>query len=404
MNLLDQQIEDWDFKGVDTKYATHGIHYYPARMIPQIANRLISRYTQPYDLILDPFCGSGTVLLECKLLNRNAIGFDINPLACLLSNVKISSLNGFDNKSLKILFDKFNHKPPIDKMNKYIPKFKNLKYWFTEKTIRDLLIIKYHLFNGTFSKSIYNFLRICFSKTVQEVSKGVFDGSSTHLKKNLQNFFPQVFETFKKNVIITLEKLKNFNEKYNSTETLALLGDSRNISIKNNSVDCIITSPPYGEEDNTIGYMRWTKFSLFWLDFTPDELLKLKKKSLGSTKIKKTFIGSKVLTNYIKDLELNDRKINYINSFFSDYYLCLKEMYRTLKGGKFCCIVIGNRRIAKKPLFMDKITSELATNIGYEHINTFYRQIPTKSIPWLGISGKTIKKENIIILKKPKKE
>ena len=143
--MTEYKLDDWDFKGVDTKYSTHGIHYYPARMIPQIANRLINNYSKPFDLILDPFCGSGTVLLESKLLKRSAIGIDINPLGCLLSNVKISPLRNDDLNPIDMIFNNLNQKFPIRKIKKYLPKFKNLNYWFTEKTINDLLIIKYIL-------------------------------------------------------------------------------------------------------------------------------------------------------------------------------------------------------------------------------------------------------------------
>lgn len=48
--------EDWDFIGANTRYMTHGLHPYPARMIPQIARRLLKRYAEPEDVALDPFC------------------------------------------------------------------------------------------------------------------------------------------------------------------------------------------------------------------------------------------------------------------------------------------------------------------------------------------------------------
>ncbi len=89
---------DWDFVNANTKKFTHGLHPYPARMVPQIAYRLIKRYSKPYDIVLDPFCGSGTVLTEARVMKsdgnnerqlpRNAIGNEINPLALLLSKVK----------------------------------------------------------------------------------------------------------------------------------------------------------------------------------------------------------------------------------------------------------------------------------------------------------------------------
>src|SRR6476620_1771725 len=79
---------DWEFKTAHTGYYTHRCHPYSAKYIPQIPNLLISNFTKKNDLVLDNFVGSGTTLVESKVLGRNAIGVDINPLACLISKVK----------------------------------------------------------------------------------------------------------------------------------------------------------------------------------------------------------------------------------------------------------------------------------------------------------------------------
>src|SRR5919206_4901190 len=79
---------DWESKDASTRYLTHSYHPYSAKYIPQIPRYLISNLTKKNDLVLDNFVGSGTTLVESKLLGRKAIGVDINPLACLISKVK----------------------------------------------------------------------------------------------------------------------------------------------------------------------------------------------------------------------------------------------------------------------------------------------------------------------------
>jgi site-specific DNA-methyltransferase (cytosine-N4-specific) len=86
-------LEDWTFIHADTSYLTHGLHKYPPRMIPQIASKLNDRYVPKNGLILDPFCGSGTTLVEAILHGHSVRGNDINPFAILLSNVKSHPLN-----------------------------------------------------------------------------------------------------------------------------------------------------------------------------------------------------------------------------------------------------------------------------------------------------------------------
>ena len=80
--------EGWEYSKANTQQHIHGIHPYPARMIPQISNRLIKARSKPGDTVLDLFCGSGGVLTEALILGRNAIGVDINPFAHLIAEVK----------------------------------------------------------------------------------------------------------------------------------------------------------------------------------------------------------------------------------------------------------------------------------------------------------------------------
>src|ERR687896_2164216 len=86
---------DWELEDADTRYYTHGYHRYSAKYIPQIPYRLISKFTKKNDLVLDNFMGSGTTLVESKVLGRNAIGIDVNPLACLISKVKTTTIQKF---------------------------------------------------------------------------------------------------------------------------------------------------------------------------------------------------------------------------------------------------------------------------------------------------------------------
>ena len=81
----------WDFATVDTKEYTHCYHNYPAMMIPQIARRLIKDYGSSANVLFDPYCGTGTSLVEARLFSINSIGTDLNPLARLLSRAKKST-------------------------------------------------------------------------------------------------------------------------------------------------------------------------------------------------------------------------------------------------------------------------------------------------------------------------
>ena len=127
-------IKELSYSKADTGYMTHGLIPYPARMIPQVARTLILSFSKPNETVLDPFCGSGTVLVECRLLGRNAIGNDINPFAAMLARVKSSPIepSNLTNQIMKVndhlesLLKKVEKRPT--KVN--IPTFHNIEHWF----------------------------------------------------------------------------------------------------------------------------------------------------------------------------------------------------------------------------------------------------------------------------------
>src|SRR3989344_4531204 len=137
MEKEQERFINWDFREADTKQFTHGMHTYPAMMIPQIARRLIYLYGKEAKTLLDPFMGSGTSLVEASLTPhiKEAYGFDLNPLAFLISKVKTTPINiGVLDKELSKIINSKGYKE--------IPKFKNIEFWFKPKIIEQLAMIK----------------------------------------------------------------------------------------------------------------------------------------------------------------------------------------------------------------------------------------------------------------------
>jgi DNA modification methylase len=76
-----------DFKGQNTLSGSHALHAYAAKCPPQLVRYALRYYSKPGETVLDPMAGSGTTLVEAKLAGRNALGFDIDPLARLIAEV-----------------------------------------------------------------------------------------------------------------------------------------------------------------------------------------------------------------------------------------------------------------------------------------------------------------------------
>ena len=124
----------------DTAYITHGYHRYPAIFIPQIVSRLVEKYTKKNDLIVDPFGGCGTTLVESKVLGRSSIGVDINPVAVLITKAKKTPI-----EPAKIEKHFLKLKDKINSFNKNTevkaPKHERIDYWFKPEEKEKLAFI-----------------------------------------------------------------------------------------------------------------------------------------------------------------------------------------------------------------------------------------------------------------------
>ena len=85
--------QDLDFHNQESNYASHNFHSFPAKFPPQLPRKFIQALTVPGESVLDPMMGSGTTVVESFFLGRYGIGFDIDPLALLLTRTKVTPLN-----------------------------------------------------------------------------------------------------------------------------------------------------------------------------------------------------------------------------------------------------------------------------------------------------------------------
>lgn len=406
-----EEAEDWDFAAEDTQGLTHGIHPYPARMIPQVARRLVERYSMEGRLVFDPFCGSGTVLVESILLKRNTVGNDINPLAILLTKVKTTALNPHELEQYvgKILTEvrarieryrarKLNIDHKIE--------FPNMELWFKQNVIDELCLIREVVFEID-HPDVRDFFKICFSNVVRRTSN-IYREGDTFIKRMspqaLKKHNPDSYLEFKNSVIDGSRLMRDFWRVYSSLHpkpSIRIMSeDARHVSLEDSAVNTIITSPPYGEERNTISYTRWSKLSSFWLGYSQNDIVKREKLTLGSGK-QGNGISSPVLQSILKQVEKENKQLaSEAMSFFLDYKSALTELYRVLKPNGYCCIVLGNRSLKRQRVPTDRVTVDFGQELGFKHVVTYYRNIPTKSIPWTVSKGETIASENIIIMQK----
>ena len=409
---MGKKYEDnfWDFIGADTKEYTHSFHIYPAMMIPQVAREILNRYkTKEMSVLFDPYCGTGTSLVEGSLVGLKCIGTDLNPLARLISKSKVTKVNINNIKSLFRDFEKYIISDNNIDLKK--PNINNIDFWFKEKQINDLLSIKYFI-DEIKDEDEKDFFLVPFSETLREVSltrNGEFKLYRIP-KEKIDTWNPNTIELFKEKVkrnidgYIEYEKEnKVYNHEvynFNSSEEIP------NDLIQENSVDIVITSPPYGDSGTTVAYGQFSTLSNEWLGI--EDARKLDKKLMGgkTTDIEKT--GFEQLDEIIKTIEAErPKRAREIWSFYRDYKKSMENVSKTIKKNGICAYVVGNRRVSDIELPTDEFTRFVFEQNGFKHIETIVRNIPNKRQPkktsptnQTGKTVSTMTHEYIVIMKK----
>ncbi len=401
----------WNFEKEDTKYCTHGIYKYPAMMVAPIVRRLMEEYAVLGEsIILDPFCGSGSVLVESVLHNCESYGIDINPLALLLAKVKTTPI---DSNLLIEEYRKFIEFRNKNTHKLEVPNFYNIDFWFKPDVIKKLSIIKRWIIEIE-NEDISDFFKLVFAETVRRTSNTRKDEFKLYRlpEKQLASHNPDVYITFEKVFNHNVLKMEKFFRACppNPKKPHILYEDSRiETSIPSNIIDLIITSPPYGDSKTTVAYGQFSRLSLQWLGF--DKIAtSIDKISLGGevSKNNEIKLQSPFLETIISQItKIDEKRAREVLAFYIDLDKCFKEMDRVTHKGSVVCFVVGNRTVKGVNIPTDEIISELFSYHNFKHEKTIIRKIPNKVMPSLnsptneqGKLSPTMTKENIVILRK----
>lgn len=439
-NSLTLESEDhWDYRGNSNSERdyVHGFCTYPAMMVPKMQREMLEvclgELSTLRPRLLDPFAGSGTILVEGMLKGLDIVGIDINPLAVLLCKVKTTIVNV---KMLKQCSDRLIAR--IEKSND-IPdyEFKGITKWFTPQAISDLSIIRDAIAKEG-QLEIRRFFWATFCEIVRIVSNSRNCTYKLHIKEKeeIDAYDKDAVEIFKETLAFNISKYEEFYNtltqrgfikrdgvSYKGSVNI-ILGDS--ISYLNHTkkkFDLVFTSPPYGDNHTTVSYGQYSVIPLRWINCKDidvsinekllDTLYEIDNVSLGGkcsnkyvTPARKNVIKRSITLNkQIQEItKLAPKQVNKIISFYSDFDHFLFAISRKMKPNAVSVWTLGNREVAKQEIYMDRIMIELGSKYSLSLLTSFTRKILNKRMPKInayqgndkGLQG-TMTREHILI-------
>lgn len=440
--------EYWDFKSANQSERDfmHGICTYPAMMVPKMQRRLleitcnhvVAHSKKRLDL-LDPFVGSGTVMLEGMLLGLNVTGIDLNPLAILLSKVKTTII------PIQILQDKSNEL--LNRLEENSTEYNNVFFeginkWFSAQSIKELSKLKRAIQQE--SDVIYRrFFWAAFCDVVRMVSFSKDCTYKLHIKsyedrmsfnKNSILLFRERLESNIRNYIefyceLTNRKLIRINKQgipsYRGKVKI-ILGNTLNVlQSSKKHFDIIQTSPPYGDNHTTVSYGQYSVLPLRWINihdidenvepYLIETLSRIDVVSLGGKNDSINFFKkresliekSNSLRDQLEEIEdIAGKKVRKIVYFYYDFEKATEIILRRLDPGGLSIWTVGNRKVAKQEIYMHTILSDFHERYNSHLEIHFTRKISKKRMPettYRGINDDnitTMNREQILFFRK----
>jgi DNA modification methylase len=433
-DIDDLEDINWSFEGVDTQEYTHGLHNYPARMVPQIVDSLLSYYESENiisegDTVYDPFSGSGTTAVEARLHNLNAVGNDINPFAVMLSEAKSipldrsglvessSHLRDGLESDLRKIESRYDNGESLEDIS--LPDVND--GWFPQPQLYQLSRIRDKIdeIEQKFGYEYARFYRIVLSHTTRKVSyqrNGEFKRYRKS-EEDREEHNPEVYPIFENKLVKNIDMMKEYSDIVNESRSTNIQQlDSRTASstIGEDSADIVITSPPYGDHKTTVAYGQFSRDpAVLTGEISDSAMLEVDKNGLGGRNTVDDRMAdirerSPSLDATIEALEEKEGRDDDALDFFSDYFAVMEDVGKILKSGQPVAWVVANRTMSRVNIPTHLITRELCESLGFNHDITLPREIPNKTLPWenapenvTDLKGEMMANENIVIMNSP---
>lgn len=396
-------------EGLHTIPVTHGLHRFPGKFVPNLPRYLIRSVLlqKPAGTVFDPFCGSGTTLVEAALEGRPFIGTDIDALSVLIASAKTTPLS---DKAIRSIRRYWAHHDFESAGADLVPAVPNLSHWFTEPAIRQLASIK----RGCLSLPEFQkqFCLVVFSSIIRRVSNADDQTQKTYVSRTLPKEPPEPRSLFPVFLDRALEGMRQYASLLPSEPRGLIQQADARLFESNAEVGDIITSPPYID---SIDYMYNQMLEYFWL--MPELGLEDYQEFRRRRRMPMGFRRSADLSNNLykalashgeafseivaRIAETSKKESEGVSTFFEDYLTHVRKMHAAQQTGATYVSIVGNSVIRNVMVPTADLLIALHESAGYVLVDRFSYEIRRHymKFPRRGNSG-TISMDNVLVFRR----
>ncbi len=385
------------------------IHPFPARMAPEIAIDHLDSAADEKLVVLDPMCGSGTVLAAAVTRGHSAQGFDVDPLAVLMSSVATRPIDTEEVVAQAERVCARARESSADTPRWDDPETQKFaEYWFAAPQRCQLNRLSREL-DEIDDDAVRRALQVALSRTIiTKTPKASLAADTSHSRPHrvVAKSSYDVYRGFETSVA-SLKKLLDDRSLVGQAEVRR--GDARALDLPDSSVDLVITSPPYL---NAIDYLRGHKMSLIWFGYTIPELRMIRSNSIGAERALKGNVLEQVseIVQYTVDSVNAPDKLPMatIMRYAHDLVLFSHEINRVCKSGSEVVTVIGNSTLRGNYIQNDVLVRKAYEHTGFVVVTRTEREIPenrrylpVRTTNLESAMAKRMRSEVVLTVKKP---
>lgn len=357
---------DWDFPSRVGHSAIEGLHPYPAKFIAEIPRALLDVLPIASDsAVLDPFCGSGTTLVESQRRGIPSIGIDLNPIAALITRVKTSPVPAGIDQVAEQVIEQARHSARVD-----IPDIPNLDHWFKQSVQSALAACTVAISSAHIDYR--DILRLALSSIIVRVSNQDSDTRYAAVRKNVggEDVFCE-FAVAAQRIVMALAA-----RDYDLGSATVINHDTLAVAPSRIAppVGMVITSPPY---PNAYEYWLYHKYRMWWLGFDP---LAVKQREIGAR------------AHFFK------RNPHTSEHFTQQMAATFNLLQKVVVPGGFVCFIIGCSKIHGQIVDNAAIIEAVASAAGFVPVFQSERAISAHRKSF-NLAHARIKTENLLVLR-----